>query len=171
MRSLTVKYILLLTAQIILWDFFNLTQFLTIVFLPAMILCLPVRRSQNSDMLIAFVTGFIADFLCGGQLGLTSLALVPVAFARRYIIMLVFGSELYSRGEDISFHHHGWGKILISIIMLTALFLLILIAADSAGTRPLWIDLVKFAASLLVSSPVSLYIAGILCSETDAKWK
>ena len=50
-------------------------------------------------------------------------------------------------------------------------FLLLFIVAESAGTRPLWVDLVKFAASLAVSTPLSTYITWILCSEDSQRWK
>ena len=171
MNGFTVKYLLLLIAQILLWNYFNFTQFLTFAILPAMILCLPVRRGTVSAMLIAFATGFAADFLAGGLLGLTSLALVPVGLLRRPIIWLVFGSELQARGEDISFQRQGSSKMMLATAMVTAVFLLVYIVADSAGTRPLWVDAVKFAASLAVSTLISTYIAWILCSENSQKWK
>ena len=90
---------------------------------------------------------------------------------RRPIIWLVFGSELQARGEDISFQRQGSSKMMLATAMVTAVFLLVYIVADSAGTRPLWVDAVKFAASLAVSTLISTYIAWILCSENSQKWK
>ena len=83
MRQTTLKYLLLLLAQIVLWNYFNFTQYLFVAFLPAMILCLPVSRSAVYAMVVAFLTGLAADFLVTGQLGLTAFALVPVALLRR----------------------------------------------------------------------------------------
>lgn len=171
MNGFTVKYLLLLIVQILLWNYFNFTQFLTFAILPAMILCLPVRRGTVSAMLIAFATGFAADFLAGGLLGLTSLALVPVALLRLPIVQLTFGSELRARGEDISFQRQGSRKMMLATFMATAVFLLVFITAESAGTRPVWVDLVKFAASLAASTLLSTYIAWLLCSESGQKWK
>ena len=82
----TLKFVLLLILQVLIWNFCNFSQFLMLAFLPAMILFLPVRRSAVSCMIIAFVCGFAADFLVGAPLGLSSLALVCVAFCRRGII-------------------------------------------------------------------------------------
>ena len=36
MNGFTLKYLLLLVAQILVWNYFNFTQFLTIAILPAM---------------------------------------------------------------------------------------------------------------------------------------
>ena len=158
----TLKYLILVAAQVLLWNFCTFTQFLMIVYLPAMILFLPVKQNSALSMLIAFVTGLAVDFFAGSPLGLSSLALVPVAFLRKYIIILIFGSELYSRNENLSVGRQGWEKIFFAIILSTALFLAVYIIADSAGTRPEWIDLVKGTVSLLVSTPLSLYIAAHL---------
>ena len=171
MNGFTLKYLLLLVAQILVWNYFNFTQFLTTAILPAMILCLPVRKGTVFSMLAAFATGLAADFLAGGLLGLTSLALVPVALLRLPVIQLVFGSELRARGEDISFQRQGGRKMTLAVLLETAVFLLVFIVAESAGTRPLWVDLVKFAASLAASTLISTYIAWILCSGDGQKWR
>ena len=47
MRQTTLKYLLLLLAQIVLWNYFNFTQYLFIAFLPAMILCLPITSFHS----------------------------------------------------------------------------------------------------------------------------
>lgn len=171
MNRLVIKYLLLLVAQILLWNYFNFTQFLTIAILPAMILCIPVKKGAVFGMLAAFFTGIAVDFFAGGLLGLTSLALVPVAALRLPVVRLVFGSELQARGEDISFQRQGGRKMALATFIVTAVFLLLFIVAESAGIRPLWVDLVKFAASLAVSTPLSTYITWILCSEDSQRWK
>ena len=171
MKASTVKYILLFLAQAALWNYGNFSQYLLIVFLPAMILCLPIERSPIYAMIVAFVTGLLMDFLVTGQLGMTSLALVPVALLRRPVIRLVFGSELFARGEDLSFHRQGWPKFVLAVLLLTALFLLVFLWVDSAGTRPLWFNVLKFALSLAVSSAVGVFVAYLMLEETGERWK
>ncbi|MBQ6243850.1 MAG: hypothetical protein IJK55_03930 [Bacteroidales bacterium] len=171
MRQTTLKYLLLLLAQIVLWNYFNFTQYLFVAFLPAMILCLPVSRSAVYAMVVAFLTGLAADFLVTGQLGLTSFALVPVALLRRPVITLVFGSELFARGEDLSFQRQGWQKFLLAVLLLTAVFLLLYLWVDDAGMHPFWFLAVKFAASLAVSTALSLYVANLMLEETGERWK
>ena len=164
-------YVILVIAQILLRNYCNFTQYLAISFLPAMIMCLPLDKSTVSGMFIAFITGFIVDFLTDGQLGLTILALVPVALVRRWVILAVFGEEVFSSGENISFNRQGAEKIFLSIFMLTSIFMLVFIAADGAGTRPFWFNLVKFLISVLLSSAVSYFIAKLLCADYDSRWK
>ena len=171
MRQTTLKYILLFLAQVVLWNFFNFSQYLLIVFLPAMILCLPVSRSTVQAMLIAFLTGLAADFLVTGQLGLTAFALVPAALLRRPVISLVFGSELFVRGEELSIQRQGWQKFLLAILLLTAVFLLFYLWVDNAGMHPFWFMAVRFTASLAVSAAVSMLIANLMLEENSERWK
>ena len=163
----TLIFLLLAIAQILLWNFFNFSQYVMLVFLPVMILCLPVRRGTVFAMILAFITGFAVDFFASGMLGLTSLALVPVGLCRKAIIRLVCGEEVFSRGENISIKRQGMPKMTLCILMSTAIFLIVYIWADGAGTRPFWFNLVKFASSLLLGTIVSLFIANLF--ETDSK--
>ena len=141
------------------------------VYLPALILFLPIRQSVFKTMMVAFLTGVVVDFFSVSPIGLTSLALVPVAFSRQYVVWLVFGNEVYSRAENLSVERQGWRKVVFSILLVTLLFLLIYIAVDSAGTRPFWIDVVKGAVSLAVAVPLSFYIVSTLSSEGGSRWR
>lgn len=163
-------YILLLAAQVLLLNFGNFTQYLSIIFLPAMILCLPINQSTTTSMIIAFFSGFAIDFLAGGALGLTSLALVPVAACRKMVILFVFGSELESREENISIKRQGSLRVILACLIVTALFLIIYIAADGAGTRPLWFNTVKWIICLIVDTFVSFFICELLTSDS-VRWK
>ena len=163
--SLTVRFILLLIAQILLCNFFNFSQYLMLTFLPAMVFFLPVKQGTPATMVIAFAAGFVVDFLSDGMLGLSSLALVPVAFCRKSIIKLVFGSEVLVRVENLSFHKNGIPHMLTGIIMSTSIFLAIYIWADGAGMRPVWFNLTKFGASLVLSSLVSIIISRIMTQD------
>ena len=171
MRLGGLKYFLLFLAQAVLWNYFNFSQFIVIAILPAMILCLPISRSTVEAMLIAFVTGVAMDFLVTGQLGLTAFSLVPVGLLRRPVISLVFGSELFARGEELSLRRQGWLKFIPAILLLTAAFLLPYIWLDDAGTRPFWFGAAKFALSLLLSGFVSVFICDILLEDTAARWR
>ncbi len=54
----TLKFVLLLILQVLIWNFCNFSQFLMLAFLPAMILFLPVRRSAVSCIIISFFCVF-----------------------------------------------------------------------------------------------------------------
>lgn len=165
MNRQSVKYMLFLLVQAALWNYCNFSQFVTVVILPALVFCLPVRRDTLRAMLVAFATGLVVDFFVTGRLGLTSFALVPVALLRRPVVSLVFGSELFVRGEELSFYRQGWQKFVPSLILLTALFLLLYVWVDSAGTRPLWFNAARLGASLLVSAPVSVFVSYLMLEE------
>lgn len=171
MRLPVVKYILLFLAQAALWNYFNFSPYVFIVFLPAMLLCLPVEYGTVRVMLTAFVTGLLVDFLVNGALGMTSFALVPVAAFRRRAIRIVFGQELFARNESPSFQRHGWAKFALIILILTAIFLILYIWVDSAGFYSFGFRVLKFAFSLLVSTAVSLPVAFILLENTGERWK
>ena len=171
MRYSALKYGVLFLAQAALWNYFNFSQFLTIVFLPAMIFCLPVSYGTVRTMVVAFLTGLALDFIVTGQLGLTSFALVPVALLRRPVIRFNFGAEIFARGEELSFRRQGWQKFVPSLFLLTAVFLLLYIWVDNAGMHPFWFCAVKFAASLAASGSVSVWIAFLMLEETGERWK
>ena len=171
MRQSTIKFILLFLAQAALWNYFNVSPYLFVAYLPALLLCLPPERSTLQVMVLAFLTGLLADFLVSGQIGLTALALVPVAFVRRRVIRIVFGQEIFARGEDLSFHRHGWAKFALAIALVTALFLLIYIWVDSAGMYSAGFRTLKFVLSLLASTVLSMAVAYLYLEDSGARWK
>ncbi len=163
----TVKYLLLLAAQVLLWNYFNFTPLLTIVLLPMMVLCLPLQCGGALAMLIAFASGFAVDFLAAGPTGLTVLALVPVAFLRRPLLSLVFGRDYLSRSGTLSSKQSDKARMFLAIMLSTALFLFVYILADSSGTSPLWAMTVKFFSSLILSSAASLLLVDLFPPPTD----
>ncbi len=170
MKLSTVKFILLFVVQLLVWNYSNFLQYVFIVFLPVMLLCLPIERGSISLMLLAFVLGVAADFLVNGQLGLTALALVPVAALRRTVIQLVFGNEILARGEELSFHRQRYTKFATATLMLTSVFLLVYLWVDGAGMYSLGFLALKYVISLLVSTAVSVPVAYLLLEESTGKW-
>ena len=158
-------YLLLLLAQLLLSNFFNLTPYLMLSILPVMVLCISIRVGTVGSMLIAFATGLVVDLLSEGLLGLNVAALVPVAFFRNGIIRLVFGTELFARNEDFSVQRNGFGKTALAVLIAQALFLLIYVWIDSAGMRPLSFDALRFAVSLVAGMLVSLLTLGLLAPD------
>ena len=57
------------------------------------------------------------------------------------------------------------------MLLLTAVFLLLYLWVDDAGMHPFWFLAVKFAASLAVSTALSLYVANLMLEETGERWK
>lgn len=155
-------FFLLLVAQILVSNFLNFSQYLFINILPALILCVPIRIKTHWLLIIAFITAFLADFFAGGMLGLTGVALLPVAFLRNGIIRLVFGDEVFSRQEDLSMARQGTLKASLAILLMLTVFLVIYIWVDAAGTRTFWFLTLKFFLSLIASYLVSLLVTETL---------
>lgn len=164
-------FILLLIAQVLLGVFCNFTSMFTLTLLPVMILCIPIKRNTIFCMVAAFVTGFLADFLQDGMLGLSILALVPIGLSRKGIIQLVFGSEVFSRGEDISFRRQGIGKMTLAIAMVTGLYLAIYILVDCAGTMPRLFCFTRWAISLAGDTLLGLFAADLLTKDELGRWR
>ena len=164
-------FILLLIAQVLLGVYCNFPRWFTLTLLPVMILCIPIKRNTIFCLFAAFITGFLVDFLQDGMLGLTILSLVPVALLRRGIIQLVFGSEVFSRGEDISFRRQGTGKMTLAIVMVTGIFLAIYIFVDCAGTMPRWFCFCRWLISLAGDTIIGLFCADLLTKDELGRWR
>lgn len=158
-------FLILAVAQTILSNFLNLSHYLVLSFLPMLILLLPVHIGNVAGMITAFVLGFLVDLFSGGVPGLTSLALVPLAAVRHGIITLVFGEEVYARGENVTLRRQGVPKMALAILISCAVFFIVFIWADSAGTLGFWFCILKILLSSLVSTVVSMMLAGVLTSE------
>lgn len=161
-----IAYVLLLIAQLLLSNYFHVTPYIMLSILPVMVLCISIRVGTVGAMAIAFVTGLAVDFLSEGVIGLNALALTPVAFLRNPIIRLVFGNEVFARGEDFSLQRSGFGKLTLAILLAQTVFLAIYIWADGAGLRPFWFNAARFAASLAAGLALSMCTLQVLAPDT-----
>ncbi len=159
-------YLILLIAQLLLSTYALFSPYVMVTLLPVMVLCIPIRVGTVPAMLIAFASGLSVDLLSEGLLGLNALALVPVALARNTLIRLIFGGELFAREEDFSIRRSGLGKVAVAILLSTALFLAVYIWADGAGTRPFLFNTLRLAASLAVSTGLSLLVVDLLAPDS-----
>ncbi|MBR4755800.1 MAG: hypothetical protein IK076_02560 [Bacteroidales bacterium] len=161
-NTFALTYFILVVAQMILSNYFHFTPLVMLTILPAMVLCIPTKVNTLQAMLIAFATGLVVDWLAEGTLGINALSLVPVAFVRRDLIGAIFGVEPFEQQENISIRKYGFARVSFAIILVTALFLIIYITADCAGTRPLWFMATMFGLSLLASYLVSILLMNLL---------
>lgn len=147
--SFWIVYAIFLVAQLLLSNYFNLTPYLLLSLLPAMVLCIPIRMGTLPAMLVAMGTGLVVDLLSEGIIGLNAAALLPVALLREEIIRLVFGGELYARKEDFCVRRNGPGKVAIAVLMAQGVFLAVYVWLDAAGTQPFWFKAVRWLISLI----------------------
>lgn len=164
-KNFFLYYILLMIAQILICEWFNLSAYIMLSILPAITLCIPTKYNTTAAMCIAFVSGLAIDFLAEGIMGLNALALVPVAAARESIIRFVFGDEPIIRQDSFSIKKNGIGKVLFSIILVQSIFLIIYLIADGAGARPMLFNIARFFASLGTGVILSVFVVDLLTSE------
>ena len=157
-----LTYLLVVLVQILICNYLNLSMYVALSLLPVIVLMIPIRYSTAVALVVAFATGLVVDYLSEGLVGLNALALVPVALCRRSVIKLVFGDEIFARGENISLEQHGVMKMSIAIIASQSIFLLIYIWADGAATRPFWFNVTRFMLSVILGWLLSLLISGAL---------
>ncbi|MFR8803496.1 MAG: hypothetical protein ACLVGR_03300 [Anaerovoracaceae bacterium] len=168
-NSFALTYVLLTVAQMVLSNYFHFTPYMMITILPVMVLCIPTNVGTVKAMLIAFATGLAVDFFAEGTLGINAMSLVPVALLREPVIGMFFGSEPFEQKESVTVRKYGYARVSIAIILTTALFLLIYILADCAGTRPLWFVFTCLGLSTLASSLASVCIINLLTHETEGR--
>lgn len=160
-----ILFFLLLVAQMVITNYFHLSQFIVLSILPALIICLPLSLSTSATMLICFATGLGVDLLADGVFGINTVALLPVAFTRKFFLARVFGEDLVERGSEFSFRKNGPAKTFTAIVIAVALFFTVFIIADGAGTRPFWFNAVRFILSVVTSSILSAVAVNVLNSE------
>ncbi len=164
-------YIAIAALQVLLGNFLNLGQYVTLCLLPLLIVSLPLGYSAILSMAIAFATAMATDFLTHGILGLSAVALLPVAFMRRWIAGAVFGGETLSRGDEISRQKQGTLKMSLAILIATAVYFAVFVWVDAAGTRSFGFNLIRWLASTVASTIVEIPLSGLISSEEEGRWK
>ena len=157
-------YLVFVILQMVICNWVNLSPLVSLTILPALILCLPLSVATVPAMFLAFVTGLAVDFLGDGVLGLNALALVPVAYMRKFLIGNILGKDIVIRGDGFSFRKNGILKVTSALFFSLIVFLTVYILADGAGTRPLWFNLARFGLSTLAGMIVGLLVVNTLTS-------
>ena len=86
--------------------------------------------------------------------------LIPVRYSTITAMLIAAAS-----GFLVDFLGDGVLEFSTYIIIAQALFLIIYIAADGAGTRPFWFNALRFAISLPAGTLLSLFIADTLTKD------
>lgn len=161
-QNFGLLYSLLLICQVLLCNYFQFTPYAMLTLLPAMILCVPLTISTTGCMILAFGSGLAVDWIAEGVIGLNASALIPVALLRKPLIRIFFGEDLITRKDSFSLRKYGMAKVSAAILSCLAVFLVIYIFLDGAGTKPLWFNLSRGGITLLCSYLVSLIVVNTL---------
>ena len=152
-------------AQALASGCLNLSRFIMLSILPSLIVCLPLKWRPWFGVLLAFVAGLAVDFLGTGMLGLSSMALMPVALLRDRFFELLFGDEVFARSEDVPLSRQSGGKVFIVTALSSALYMLVAVWAEAAGTCPFGFLLLRWALSTAVSALVGYFVVNLLFSD------
>lgn len=131
--------LLLIVAQVIIFDRFSIGYGINIMICPIFILLLPFRMKATQILLIAFAFGLTLDAVLNTY-GLHSSALVLLAYIRPFLFSIISPSDSYMRGESTEKYasrakfamtlllalsiHHIWYFVLESFTLNEFLFTL-----------------------------------------------
>lgn len=164
-QKIFLTYCILIVAQLVISNYFNLSPYIMLTILPVMVLCLPTKIDTVVSMFIAFATGLVIDLFSEGVIGINILALIPVAFCRKTIIRFIFGEEMISRNDTFSIKRNGLGKVVSAVVIPQSLFLLIYLIADGAAIRTFFFFMGRFFASLAAGTVVSVAIVNFTIND------
>ena len=155
-RLIYFAIFIVVLAQLVICNYLFLGPLVTLTLLSVAVLFIPLKHKSAAAMLLAFLMGLLVDWLSDGVLGLNAAALVPVAFARDFLIRLFVGEDTVVRMDPVTVNKPGWFRMIAMISVAILLFLLVYVPLDSAGERSLGFN----AARIGISYAVSL-LAGI----------
>ncbi len=138
-------------AQALISNYLLFSQYVLISLLPVLVMSLPPRYNTVQALLLAFVIGFVADFIGTGALGLTCVALLPVALLRLPILRAVSEDDYLTYPLDTPFAHQSTSEMVLSCVFSCLLFFLVYVPFDDAGTRSLGFALLRILFSSIVS--------------------
>lgn len=150
-------FVLLCIVQLLINNYFNLSQYLLLSLLPLAIFILPVgQNSSIVDLLLAFIVGLLVDFLSSPLIGISSCSLLLLALVKKPLISNLFGEEVICQSlrELILLFSAGCATYFLPYVLI-----------DCAGVRPWPFILIKWLCSSASSALVCCVLSVILFRE------
>ena len=157
-----IVFAILTLAQALISNYFLFSQYVLISLLPLLIVSLPSRYGTPVALALAFVAGFVVDFVGSGTLGLTSCALLPLALLRIPLLRLVSGEEIMTDRDDSPVAHQTTPEQALTLVLACVLFFGLYVWVDSAGTRPFWFNAVRALLSTGVSTLLCVLLGNFI---------
>lgn len=154
-----IFFALVFLLQLIVSDYLHLGPWISICLIPFLILHISLSRSPHAVMLIAFALGLGLDVLSDGVPGLNAFAAVTAAAPRKLFYRFFVNSDRQDKTEVPLLKEIGFVKYLKYLVSVTAVYTAAYTLLDCVSFRPVQFIFVKFAASTLVSTLVSLLLA------------
>ncbi|MBR5075597.1 MAG: hypothetical protein IKX28_01105 [Bacteroidales bacterium] len=152
-------FVLLFLLQLVLSDYVHLGPWVYLCILPLLILCIPLSRSPQAVMLIAFALGLGLDILSDGVPGLNAFAAVLAAAPRKFFYRTLVNADRQDKTEVPKIREVGLPKYLKYLGVITALYLAAYIVVDCVSFRPPVFLLGKFLISWVASTALCLLLS------------
>lgn len=157
-----VTFAILCLAQALISNYFLFSQYVLISLLPLLIVSLPSRYGTPAALGLAFVAGFVVDFVGGGTLGLTSCTLLPLALLRIPLLRLVSGEEIMTDRDDSPLAHQTTPEQALTMVLACVLFFGLYVWVDGAGMRPFWFNASRTLLSTVVSALLCVLLGNFI---------
>ena len=150
-------FVLLCIVQLLINNYFNLSQYLLLSLLPLSIMILPLKKNSGIvDLLVAFALGLLVDFASSSVIGISSCSLLLLAFLKKPLIRLIFGEEVF---------YQSLREVVLLFCLSCAIYFLPYVILDCAGARPLLFVFAKWLCSSAASALVCCLCSLILFRE------
>ena len=133
-------------VQILLNNYLNISQYVLVSLLP----------------LVVFFAGMAVDLLSSSQLGCTSICLLVCALLKNTVFKLVYGDEIFSYRDGCPLTYQSSRETGIAISILCAIYFLLYVLIDSAGTLPLKVNLLRWVISSAISALLCFICTSVL---------
>ena len=152
-------FVLVFLLQLALADYLHIGPWITVCLLPFLILIIPLQRSPHIVMLSAFGLGLLLDILSAGAVGLHAFAAVMAAAPRKFLYRVLVNNDRQDDTTVPLLRTAGFAKYVPYLLALTAIYVAAFVLLDCTSVRPVGFILVKFVASTVVSTALSLLLA------------
>lgn len=167
-----MRYVFMVLSVMAFQMFFLNNIIISVYFAPvvyvAILVLLPINMPSFAVFLTGLTVGLAADAVTGGA-GLYTLALLPVAFFRRYLLRLLCGEEALREGGIPSPERMGVKRFWRYMSAMVLSFMFIIFVTESFSAARLWTVLLRFVVSGGVSVAFTWMIVRIFVSKLPAK--
>ena len=152
-------FILVFLLQLVISDYLNLGPWVCLTLVPFLILHIPLSRNPHWVMLAAFGIGLGLDILSAGVPGMNAFAAVLTAAPRKFFYRTLVNADRQDKTEIPLLKDVGFLKYARFLIVLVAIYLAAFILLDCVSVQPAGFIAIRFAASTLASTALSLLLA------------
>jgi rod shape-determining protein MreD len=152
-----IRFIVLLLAQVFIFNKINLGGWLNPMVYPLFILLLPFETNKNLSLVLAFILGLTID-LFTGSIGLHAGALVFMAFMRPVSFNLISSSKNYETGIMPGISDLGYVWFITYTFFLVFMHHLFFFFAETFSFSEFGSTLLRIFLSTIVSSILIIII-------------